>query len=127
MKKVLWISRHRPTVKQLDEMTANGEELVTDIQFGSMNINTDEDVQKYFNTFNNLLEEIDPVAIYGVFPTPVLHDFALNMAQHMDYDAEVFIPVYAAWNIQRSVEGEKPTFEHKKFMQVGSAWNVHKV
>jgi hypothetical protein len=126
MKKVLWISRHYPTKTQIDEMSQNDHLVLTDIELGSMNLNSEEDLDAYWEEFNKNIKEIKPEAIYGVFPTPILNTLVMNMGNEY-VPVECWIPIYSAWNVQRSVEGERPTFEHYKFMQVGVALNPHTV
>jgi hypothetical protein len=60
-------------------------------------------------------------ACYGVFAAPVqesLHRTANDAVQIGAWGR--VLTCYAAWNVQRSADGGKPTFEHLRFCCVGA-------
>jgi hypothetical protein len=126
MKKALWFSRHIPTQIQMDEIKEMGYTLeATEIAWGMDNgaIDIQEDAQ--------VIEVIDKILTYvsnnkinivfGVFPTPILN-YAFRTAEGAVEWGDWWRPValYAAWNVMRSIEGQKPTFTHKKWLPVGA-------
>lgn len=106
-KKAIWFSRHQPTAAQLTEISVLGYE-ITDMEesmkIAAKSINTAEELDDIV-TYLGLLSETHS-AIFGVIPVPIRGELY-----------RVCIPVYESWNIQRSVEGQKPTFEHKQFVK----------
>jgi hypothetical protein len=60
-------------------------------------------------------------AIFGVFAAPILAQIARtseDIRQRGDF-VEGDIPCFAAWNVMRSQEGSKPTFEHRQWVGIG--------
>lgn len=121
MKKALWFSRHAPSASQMAEIAAMGCEIAAQeegMRLGAMNLADDGDVGAVLLALLGLAVEHKAAACFGVFAAPVqerLHEAAGEWGHVM--------PCYAAWNIQRTVEGGKPTFEHRRFCCVGSlAW-----
>ena len=118
MKNALWFSRHQPTEAQLAEISALGYNLVAikaGLELGSENIESIGHANRIICEMVALSHDFDAVAIFGVFPIPVLS----LMQSHHRFDDHP-IPCFAAWNISRSVEGQKPTFEHKQWLQIGA-------
>ena len=131
MKKALWFSRHTPTPTQVAEAVGMGFELVVleeATKYASQSIQTDDDllgVVAYLQYAE--LPDCPPdcppsenifSAVFGVFAAPVQSHLVNETARYVTGGAPA-IPCYSAWNVQRTVEGGKPTFEHKKFVFVG--------
>lgn len=124
MKKWVWFSRHTPTTEQLDELRANGIELVevnVGIALGAVDLTTDEGVWFLVAALKALVAKHNASAIVGVLPVPVL-----GAMWHVAQDAIMRgdtkggdTPCYSAWNITRSDEGGRPQFTHKRFVFVG--------
>lgn len=113
MEKIIWFSRHQIADSQMMEIKDRHGIDVEIINFGkeaSVNLNTDDDADKLMDDFLHTLMAKEIAGIYGVFPTPIQSFISRNFTG---------VPCFAAWNVQRSVEGEKPTFVHKKFCRVG--------
>ena len=113
MKKVIWFSRHAPTVAQLAEIASNGEEIAALSEgqaLGARVINDDAELCAVVAALVDLANLHAARSIYGVFATPVLESA-------MGEDSGICL--LAAWNVQRCAEGGKLTFEHKKFCAVG--------
>lgn len=108
--KAAWFSRHRPTPTQLEEIKKltgaqlTEEEITEGMSMGSIDIQTDEDVVRAIKWM------VQYEKVFGVFPVPIL--------SRTYYGWPIHVELYGAWNIQRSVEGGKPTFEHKKFLKL---------
>jgi hypothetical protein len=122
MKKAIWFSRHQPTQAQIDdafhgvvlwdvEIVAVSEGMA----LGSINLESDEDVTKVVTEIRALVQKHQADMVLGVFPVPV----QAILVAFGEADEPVTM-CYAAWNIQRSQEGGKPTFTHKEWMFVGA-------
>ena len=113
------MSRHAATEKQLAEIAAKEFTLVCakeGRELGEFSINSEDDQVWFSETVIDLIEKNEIRGIFGVFSTPVLElmahraeDGALDEAAHC----------WAAWNVNRAKEGEKPTFDHLRFCWVG--------
>lgn len=117
IKNALWFSRHKPTEAQLAEISALDYNLVAlkaGLELGSENIESIGHANRLICELIALSFDFDATAVFGVFPTPML---GLMYARSGSKDP---IPCFAAFNISRSVEGQKPSFEHKQWMQIGS-------
>ena len=117
MKNAIWFSRHQPTESQLAEINAMGHALVAlnlGIELGSENIESIGHANRLVCELVALCHDNDAIAVFGVFPTPML---GLMYARS---GANVHIPCFAAFNISRSIEGQKPSFEHKQWIQIGA-------
>jgi hypothetical protein len=115
MKKAIWFSHHDATREQVAEITTRGYELARESEgksLGSMAINDESDLHVVMCS----LRFLKPDAVFGVFSAPV--QAAISVAGQTTDDREV--PCFAAWNVNRSPEGEKPQFEHRKFVRVGT-------
>jgi len=122
--KALWFSRHAPTSAQLAEIAAMGYEIAAiddGLRLGSVNIIDDGDLNAVVTALLGLAAQHQAEAIFGVFAAPVqecLHRTAQDAVQRGEWGNA--LPCYAAWNIQRSQDGGKPTFEHRRFCCVGA-------
>lgn len=123
MPNAIWISRHAATQAQVLEIYHYANNIVAadaGLELGGRSINSDEDLAKYMRDLRALIKEHRIEAVFGVIPTPVLGRlFRAASVSIMNGDWTAPVPVYAAWNIQRSPEGGKPTFEHHSFVCVG--------
>lgn len=122
--KALWFSRHAPTAEQLAEITAMGFEIAAQedgLRLGAMNLADDGDLTAVLTALLGLADEHGADACFGVFAAPVqeyLHRTANDAVQSGDWGR--VLTCYAAWNIQRSADGGKPTFAHRRFCCVGA-------
>lgn len=120
MKKALWFSRHAPSAAQLDEVRGMGYEFVAledGLRLGAINLADDGDLNAVLSAVLGLAAE----AVYGVFAAPVqecLHRTANDAVQAGEWGR--VLTCYAAWNVQRSQDGGKPTFAHRRFCCVGA-------
>ena len=124
MKKALWFSRHAPTSAQVAEIAAMGYEIAAlddGLLLGSVTLNDDCDLNAVLSTLLGLASKHRADACFGVFAAPVqecLHRTADDAVQVGDWGR--VLTCYAAWNVQRSQDGGKPTFEHRRFCCVGA-------
>lgn len=122
MKNAIWFSRHQPTADQLADAEKLGykiepEGIVAGKLLGAMELKNAEDVKTVITELFKQVEEYDASAIFGVPSTPILVQIATaGDPERSDND----IPFYAAWNVMRSVDGQKPTFTHKSWEFIGN-------
>ena len=115
MKTALWFSRHAPTAAQVVEMAAMGYEIAAlddGLRLGAKNLSDDSDLNAVLSALLGLAATHSAEACFGVFAAPVQECLLRTKQGGM--------PCYAAWNIQRSADGGKPTFEHRRFCRVGA-------
>lgn len=131
MSKALWISRHEATVAQLSELAVIKVTLVAIEEgklLGSRNLATDEDVEGFMLDLHALIRREGAEEIYGVFATPIQREIAKETSEIYERRGNGWnddtVSCFSAWNVQRSVEGQKPTFEHKKFVWMGDIYNI---
>lgn len=114
----VWFSRHAPTTAQLADVRLLGHHLVdveTGMDLGQMAVNSFADRDAMMGALLNYVVRNGAQAIFGVAPTPILN------AMHREVLASRrTVPFYAAWNVARSADGGKPTFEHFLFEEVGA-------
>jgi hypothetical protein len=115
VKKAKWFSRHSPTRRQLDEIECMGFNLVTQeisrgMLFGAINITSAEEVNLIVYELTNFGHQ----AVFGVFPPPILEGFFKSGVS----DGSDRVKIFSSWNVLRSQEGEKPTFEHKCWVRI---------
>ncbi len=118
MKKAVWFSRHTISNEQRAEITARGYQLVAEAEgktLGSVALRDEEDVRIVLNGLRSL--GVD--AIFGVFAAPIQAALSV-MGQSADDEDMGWMPVFAAWNVNRAAEGERPQFSHRKFVRVGT-------
>jgi len=124
MKKALWFSRHAPSAAQVAEVAAMGYEIAAQddgLRLGSMNLADDGDLNTVLSALLGLAEDHGAEACFGVFAAPVqecLHRTANDAVQAGEWGHP--LTCYAAWNVQRSTDGGKPTFEHRRCCCVGA-------
>lgn len=114
MNKAIWFSRHEMTAEQAAEIAAAGYEVVKDskfTEFAGHNMTSDEEVMETIK-YMMLLRNSGVQRFYGVFP-PVLR--AKLLAWTGTFGGNT-LELWEAWNVQRSPNGGKPSFEHKKFV-----------
>jgi len=131
MAKALWISRHEATEEQLAEISRVGNTLGALEEgklLGSRNLATEEDVEKFMLDLHALIRQEEAEAVYGVFAAPIHREIAKETSEIYERRGNGWnddtVACFSAWNVQRSVEGQKPTFEHKRFVWVGDIYNV---
>lgn len=124
MKKALWFSRHAPSAAQVQEIAAMGYEIAAQddgLRLGAMNLADDGDLNAVLSAVLGLAAEHGAEACFGVFAAPVqecLHRTANDAVQAGEWPKA--LTCYAAWNVQRSTDGGKPTFAHLRFCCVGA-------
>lgn len=114
----VWFSRHAPTAAQIADVRICGHHLVevqTGMMLGAQPINTFAERDAMMVAIRELVSQTGAQAIFGVAPTPILNAMLRGL-----FGAKRTVPFYAAWNVQRSAEGGKPTFEHFLFEMVGA-------
>lgn len=103
------------TAEQAEEIAAAGYEIFEDAKiaaFAAMNMTSDEEVMEVIMYMMLLRDRYAVNRFYGVFP-PALRSALLAWTGKFGGDT---IELWEAWNIQRSPDGGKPSFEHKKFV-----------
>lgn len=126
-KNAIWFSRHPATPSQLAEITDWGFALVAEedgLMLGSKAIQDDADLCVVMGSLGALIRSRNIEAVFGVFSVPMQYAIACATEDLAGYASETgadipYVPCFGAWNVQRSVEGQKPTFEHKTFLRVG--------
>lgn len=112
------------TIVTSDRMTA----------VASMSVETDADVNSVMRDIADCVKQSGASAVFGVFAAPVQSAIwaesrygwvtaRANDERLVVYDANgrthSGVGFFAAWNISRTPEGGKPTFQHKRWCQVG--------
>ena len=121
MKKAIWFSRHPATMTQIDEIHEMGFEIDGDPKWkelASRPLTTEEGVSAIvaeLEAFSVGAGPRETRAIFGVFAAPI--QAACNKAEL--HDSTELTPCYSAWNVMRTPEGGKPTFEHLRFCRTG--------
>jgi hypothetical protein len=118
----LWFSRHTPTPEQLTDL--QGMQLRITPQLTSLatqNLGDDDDVERTLAELLAIAANEDATRIYGVFAAPLQERIAATATHAIERGEGMPLAVacYAAWNIQRTEDGGKPTFKHKKWCYVG--------
>ena len=125
----IWLSRHAPTADQLVDAQILGYDITAipeGQRLGALDLRDDGDVKALVCAALGLCAEHNARAIFGVVAAPLaaqLHRTANDAVQRGEW-AEATpaigdIPVFAAWNVQRTAEGGKPTFTHRCWLPVG--------
>lgn len=123
-KKAVWFSRHAPSAAQLAEVAAMGYEIAAQdegMRLGAMNLADNGDLNAVLSAVLGLASEHGADACFGVFAAPVqecLHRTANDAVIACEWPKA--LTCYAAWNVQRSQDGGKPTFAHLRFCCVGA-------
>ena len=115
MNKCVWFSRHDMTESQAAEIAAAGYEVVKDCkltELAGMNMTSDEEVREAIMYMMLLRDRYAVNRFYGVFP-PALRSALIAWTGMFSGNT---IELWESWNIQRTPDGGKPTFEHKKFV-----------
>ena len=115
MNKAVWFSRHAMTEAQSAEIAAAGYEVVKDskfTEFAGHNMTSDEEVMEVIMYMQLIRDRGGVTRIYGVFP-PIIRAALLTWREKF---GGAPVELWEAWNIQRSPDGGKPSFEHKKFV-----------
>lgn len=61
----------------------------------------------------------DAILLYGVIPTPLRAALVSGSEPFIVGNKSIRLMTYEAFNIKRTVEGEKPTFEHAGWLLTG--------
>ena len=114
--RAIWFSRNRPTTEQLADSAWPGSyvELLgveEGMALGAKEIRTAADVKFVLDGLQALIRKYGAQQIRGVFPAPIQSEIATAVS--------TTVTCLASWNIQRSLEGEKPSFSHFKWVFVG--------
>ena len=115
MNKCIWFSRHALTEAQAEEIAAAGYEVMEDCKlrdYAAMNLASDEEVMEIIMYMMLLRDRYAVNRFYGVFPA-ALRSALLAWTGKFGGNS---VELWESWNIQRSPENGKPTFEHKKFV-----------
>ena len=130
MKTAIWFSRHQPTADQVADAERLGY-TITAIDpgntLGAMELKDNGDVKSVVSGVLSLVAEHKAQAIFGVPAAPMLAQFARTVADAVQRGALTApdgqengdVPFFAAWNVQRSTEGGKPTFAHREWVLAG--------
>lgn len=127
MSKAIWFSRHEPTEVQIRQIRNMGHELIRVPyveEMAGLNLSTWEQVSFIIHAINALCDIKNIEAIFGVFPAPLQNRITGDAVEEWKEQWEngeerLLVSCYTAWNIMRSVEGGKPTFEHKTWVWSG--------
>lgn len=128
--KAIWFSRHQPTADQLADAERLGFE-ITGIdagkQLGAIDIRNNNDLMSVVCGILSQVTIHNAKAVFGVPSAPIQGQLA-RTAQDAIGRGELTkvngqetgdVPFFAAWNVQRSVDGGKPTFTHQTWLLVG--------
>lgn len=91
----------------------------TGTQLGGKDLRDSGDVVAVVSALLGHAEELGAAAIFGVFAAPILAQLARTAQDAVQKGKWDGLPCYAAWNIMRSTEGSKPTFEHQQWLAIG--------
>ena len=94
---------------------------------GAVDIRDNGDVKAVVSGVLAQVAEHKAAAIFGVPSAPILAQIARTATEAVlrqgfrkpDGGENGDVPFYAAWNVQRSVEGQKPTFAHRSWEYIG--------
>jgi len=116
MRNALWIDKKMPSDEQMEEIEQLGYGLLIDKnclkECGQASINTEEQLDKYFDKLNETMLKHQAEAVFGGFNNAIFG----GMYQRRKQDG---VPVYASWNTLQWKGGVKPIYWHRKFVQVG--------
>lgn len=93
---------------------------------GSIDLQNNGDVIACVSGLLGHCAETGAVAIFGVFAAPILAQLA-RTSEDIQQRGECVepdggngdYPCFAAWNVMRTAEGGKPTFEHRQWLGIG--------
>jgi hypothetical protein len=124
MKKAIWFGRHNPTPAQYEDAARLGYVFLVTPQataLGSMTLQDNIDVLACINGLLGHVFDYEADAIFGVFAVPILAQIARTFddIRQRGEVAPGDVPCFAAWNVQRSQEGDKPTFKHRQWLNIG--------
>ncbi len=110
----IWISKHDINEAQREELQEkyNVDKIIEKKNIGEMNLNTENDVLNWMEALLSVVKKYkeDKIILVGVWTTPIL-PYMFNLSKNTT--------VLSAWNVMCSIEEEKPTFRHKKFINIG--------
>jgi hypothetical protein len=123
MKKIIWYSRYRPSKRQAACIGEKGWEIVGEEEgkeLASRNLSEEDDAKAVARELVKLAVKHEAECIVGVFSVPMLQCL-FNISKH-EYDPclEVrCIQCLSSWYDAHPVDGKRPKFVHKDFVQVG--------
>ena len=115
MKKAKWFSRHQPTPEQIADAARMGYEIAgvsEGMELGARALLHQTDV---WEIAGKIAPGGTDVVLFGVFPTPLRGYWFSNHQTERAVSAFAEITLFEAWNVQRTAEGGKPTFEHLRW------------
>ena len=113
---VVTFTRHKLTTAQLAEIGSVDADFM---DLASLNILTEVQGEGIFLQIAERCKGKGDVNIFGVLPVPLRACFVAHNETDPDY-ALPHIQVWEAFNVNRSPEGQKPTFEHVAWLRTGS-------
>lgn len=111
----LWFSRHPMTGEQRQEISDRfGDPAIIDAaDLAARNINSAGDLREVVSGVESLVRAHNVGAIFGVLAAPVA-------AEAFQSEGDESVALFAAWNVNRTPDGERPTFRHAGFVRVGN-------
>jgi hypothetical protein len=96
------------------------------MSLGTMDLRDNGDVLACVSGLLGQCADTGAVAIFGVFAAPLLAQLA-RTAEDIRQRGKCVepeggsgdFPCFAAWNLMRSQEGGKPTFDHRQWLGIG--------
>lgn len=125
MQKAIWISRHDLAPEQIEDAARMGYDLSHPEEgrwIGNLSLDNNDDVRAFMSALESLVRDTQADAVFGVFAAPVQMGLT-EFAKHAALETTSTLPCFAAWSVMRSVEGGRPTFQHKAFVLVGELRN----
>jgi len=129
MQKAVWFSRHQPTPRQIEDAARIGYTLEVTPKgtaLGTVEMKDNSDVKTVVLHLLSHCADVGAIAIFGVFPTPILglinmsaYDSWVRQENLLVVGSEGDFPCFQSWNVARSIEGGKPTFEHAQWINIG--------
>lgn len=122
MENAIWFSRHEPTSEQQAQILLMGFQLngvTRGMALGALNLSDPAKVEAVMDAVIELGLDYGAVAVFGVFAAPVAEVLFLAATPHCSWCKPRGMACYSAWNVQRSAEGGKPSFEHLRWCAVG--------
>jgi hypothetical protein len=126
-RKIVWFSRHEITASQIREARKIVRNEDAEINWmkveGETSIEDDVTATAVTAEILDKAERLGGGYVFGVFPPPILNRIAhiVGMAIDRGDHRKDCVAFYTPWNVARTPEGGKPTFEHKCFLWIGTA------
>lgn len=117
-KYVILFTRHQLTDAQISEIETitkvKSSEFINFAELATRTI-TPENVSEIFSKLSEFIESVSAgstVYIFGVVPAPLKNKLLYRL-----FGPDIHI--YESWNLNRAPEGQKPEFEHYKWLLTG--------